>query len=389
MTKRVILKEGKEKSLLRGHPWVFSGAIDQLPDCKPGDIFPIFSASGEFLAQGYFHPTNSIAGRILSFTQEAIETVLEQKILDAIVLRKRLFDSAITNAYRIINAEGDGIPGLIVDQYGPYLVIQVASAGIERLKSVIIELLIRLLQPKAIYEKSTSGSRKEEGLQDAQELLYGPDFDEVQIIENQLPFLISVKNGQKTGFFLDQREMRKMITSFSKDLKVLNCFSYTGGFSVYALHGKATHVDMVEIDQTACQLCEKNLQLNHCSDASYQIMQGDAFDFLAHESLDYDLVILDPPAFAKKRKELDGAIRGYREINLQALKKMPKRSYLLTSSCSQHIDEGLFQQTVFQAALKAGRQVKILSRHQQAPDHPVSLYHPEGAYLKSLFLYVE
>lgn len=389
MIKRVILKEGKEKSLHRGHPWVFSGAIDQLPSCEPGEIFPIFSASGEFLAQGYFHPTNSIAGRILSFTQEAIHTVLEQKILDAIVLRKRLFDPQVTNAFRIINAEGDGIPGLIVDQYGPYLVIQVASAGIERLKPVIVELLIRLMQPEAIYEKSTSGSRKEEGLQDAIGLLHGSDFDEVQIIENQIPFLVSIKNGQKTGFFLDQREMRKMISPFSKGLKVLNCFSYTGGFSVYALHGKAAHVDMVEIDQTACQLCEKNLQLNHFSDASYQIMQGDAFDFLAQESLDYDLVILDPPAFAKKRKELEGAIRGYREINLQALKKMPKRSYLLTSSCSQHIDEGLFQQTVFQAALKAGRQVKILSHHLQAADHPVSLYHPEGTYLKSLLLYVE
>ncbi|MGE5196412.1 MAG: class I SAM-dependent rRNA methyltransferase [Anaerolineae bacterium] len=389
---KVILRPGKEKSLLSRHPWIFSGAILSLPSCDQGEILPVYSSDGRFLAQAYFHSSQSIAGRVLSFTDEPVFETIKKRLMAAFEMRSLLFDPAVTNAYRLINSEGDGLPGLVVDRYGDVLVIQINTVGMERLKSFIVDELRRLTQPIAMYEKSDSSARLQEGLPIIRELLEGVEKVEkksVGILENGLQFYVSILQGQKTGFFLDQRQMRKQVETMSRDLRVLNCFSYSGGFSMYALRGGAKSVTSVDCCEKALQLAEKNTELNGFDRAHHHLFQEDVFDFLRKNPLPYDLVILDPPAFVKKRADIAAGCKGYKEINRTALEKMPPKSFLITSSCSYHVDENLFQQLIFQAALEAGRNVNILSRHQHAADHPVSVYHPEGNYLKSFILYVE
>lgn len=387
--RKVILREGKEKALKNRHPWIFSGAIENLPDCEPGEILPVFTNQGEFIAQAYFHPHMSLVGRVLSFSQANVEMELRKRIAEALRLRKKLFDPKSTNAYRLINAESDGIPGLVVDNYDGHLVMQSSTCGIERLKPILVQILIEEVQPRAIYEKSLSASRKEEGLSECEKLVFGEDFDEVEILENSHLFAVSIKQGQKTGFFLDQREMRSLVGKMASHLKVLNCFGYTGGFSIYALKNNAAHVTTVDRCATACQFAEKNTQINQIPASKHQILQTDVFHYLSTNQLDYDLIILDPPAFAKKRKDIEAACRGYLQLNQMTIEKMPSSSYLLTASCSNPVDAHLFQKLIFEAARNAKRNVRILQYHTYAPDHPLSLYHPEGAYLKSLFLYVE
>jgi 23S rRNA (cytosine1962-C5)-methyltransferase len=384
----IILKKGREKSLLRKHQWIFSGAIFSMPEFEDGEILPVYDCDGGFLATAYFHRTNSIAGRVLSFEQEGVEKILSQRISEAYEMRKQLFDPSVTNAFRVINAEGDCLPGLIVDKYSDLLVIQINTCGMQRLKPLIIECLVRILRPKAIYEKSISSARRQEGLQDEQGYVWGEEIKEVTVLENGMTFLISIEQGQKTGFFLDQRNMREWIGEHALNKKVLNCFSYTGGFSLYALKGGASRVDSVDICANALAYSEKNTLLNGFELDRHRMIREDVFDFLKHSPMDYGLVILDPPAFAKKRGDVNSACMGYKEINRLALQKIPSKSLLLTSSCSYFIDESLFQNLLFQAACEAGRSVKIISRHRQASDHPISLYHPEGEYLKSLFLYI-
>jgi len=373
----VILKKGKEKPLLNGHPWIFSGAVAQMPPHAAGEIYPIYSAAGDFLGEGYFNAKASIVGRLLSN--------LAQRLEQSIAFRQTLFGPE-TTAYRVVNGEGDFIPGLIVDKYGDHLVLQVGTLGIERLKNQIVEHLQRLLNPKAIYEKSTLPSRKEEGLSEVQEWLGSPGQEEVEILESGLRFKISLTEGQKTGFFLDQREMRQKVRTRAKGKKVLNCFSYTGGFSVYAAAGGAMKVDSVDISEKAIALARTNLELNPKVPGNCYV--EDVFTFLREHPLDYDLVILDPPAFAKKQKDVMQGCRGYKDINRVALQKMPPGSTLLTCSCSHFVDERLFQMVVFQAAAEARRAVQIIGRHTLAPDHPINLAHPEGGYLKSLLLRV-
>lgn len=387
--KKVILKPGKEKSLLQRHPWIFSGAIDSLPSIEEGEILPVHSAAGSFLALAYFHPSNSLAGRVLSFQQEAIAQLLLKRIEEAFILRQSLFDFTQTNAYRLINAEGDGLPGLIVDCYGDLLVLQITTWGMERLKPLLIDLLAKVMRPRTIYEKSLSSSRLKEGLEPSEGVRFGEPLSDVTVLENGVKFCVSVEVGQKTGLFLDQREMRKLIASHANGKRVLNCFSYTGGFSLFALQGGATHVDSVDTCPRAARYAEKNTALNNFSSDQHTILQKDVFEFLRSAPLDYDIAILDPPAFAKKKGDLLAACQGYKEINRLALQKLPPRSLLLTCSCSYFVDEKLFGQLLFQSAEEARRNVKILSRHLQAKDHPVSIYHPEGEYLKSLLLYVE
>ena len=355
-----------------------------MPAITPGEIVAVFSASGSFLAQAYFHPENSLAGRVLSFSEESIEAVLKDRLTQALHLRQTLNLDA--NAYRLINAEGDGIPGLIVDYYAEVLVIQVSTWGIEKLKPFLIEALVQIVKPKAIYEKSVSASRRGEGLEDAQGWLYGEPVSQVQIVENGLSFLVSIEEGQKTGFFLDQREMRRLIGTYSSGKRVLNCFSYTGGFSLFALKGGAMHVTSVDSCSKACLLAEQNTALNGFS--SHKIVCEDVFSFLSREPIDQEIVILDPPAFAKKRADVDASCQGYKTLNRIVLEKMPPHSLLLTCSCSHFISEELFQNLLFQAAHEARRAVRILSHHRQASCHPTSLYHPEGEYLKSLLLHV-
>lgn len=384
--KRVVLKVGKEKSVQRKHPWIFSGAIETASPFEEGEILPVFSSSGQFLAQGYFHPRNSLAGRLLSFDEAPVLETIKKKFESALALRSAL---RLGSSYRLIHAESDGIPGLIVDRYGDVLVIQVNTWGIEKLKPALIDLLVNLLQPRSIYEKSVSGARRQEGLDDFQGIVWGEDVGEIEIEENGLKFIVSIQEGQKTGFFFDQRNMRQLIAPHAANQRVLNCFSYSGGFSLFALQGGAKSVTSVDVCPRATSLALRNTLLNGFDLERHQIVQQDVFDYLKNDPLDYGLVILDPPAFAKKRSDVDAACLGYKALNRIALEKMPSRSLLLTCSCSYYIDERLFQNLLFQTVHETGREAFIISRHAQAYDHPVSLYHPEGEYLKSLLLYIK
>jgi 23S rRNA (cytosine1962-C5)-methyltransferase len=389
MDRRVVLKPGKEKAVLKQHPWIFSGAIASFPSYENGEVLSVYSATGQFLAKAYFHNQNSIAGRILTFVDEPIEAAIETRLDRAIALRDRMFDREKTNAFRLVNAEGDEMPGLIADLYDDVLVLQINTVGMALLTPMLVELFCKKLPLKGIFEKSVSQSRRLEGLIDRQGVLFGECPKEVLVKENGLLFLVPIQEGQKTGFFLDQREMRQIIAKHSLDKKVLNCFSYTGGFSLFALHAGATHVTSVDSSEMACHIARENTILNHLNVEQHRVVIADVFDFLKSDPLDYDLVILDPPAFAKKRSDVSQACRGYKELNRLALEKLPKGALLLTCSCSHFVEPALFQNLLFQAALEAKRSVKIVSRHSQASDHPISLFHPEGDYLKSLLLHID
>jgi len=328
----------------------------------------------------------SILGHMLAFGDETLAEALSKRIKEAADLRRRWFDPKQTNAVRIINAEGDGIPGLIVDSYNNTLVMQVANPGIERIKDEIVGYLVKELNPTSIYEKSTSFMRKKEGLEEVRGLVYGKDAPEVEILENGLRYAVHVLEGQKTGLFLDQREMRSLVRTLSDNKRVLNCFAYTGGFSIAALAGNATHVDSVEMSAKCEARIEKNLSLNNLENHTF--ICDDVFDYLKTTDWNYDLVILDPPAFVKKRNDIDKAFRAYKDLNRHAIEKMPSGSLLLTCSCSYHVDESLFQNILFRAANEAGRSVRIIEKHRLAHDHPVSIFHPESSYLKSFLLYI-
>ncbi|MEN9344465.1 MAG: ribosomal large subunit methyltransferase [Chlamydiota bacterium] len=381
----VILKPGREKSVLNRHPWIFSGAITSLPPFSDGEVLSVHASNGTFLAKAFFHSTNSISGRILTFEDEPTETALYKRLDEAIAIRSKMFNPALTNCFRLVNAEGDGLSGLIVDLYDTVGVIQVTTKGMELLKEKIIAYLVNKLPVVAIFEKSESQARIQEGLAPITGLVYGQMPETLICKENGTLFYIDILKGQKTGFFLDQREMRKLVYEL-KPKRVLNCFAYSGGFSLFALKAGAQFVESVDVSEKACQLALQNSSLNGFS--GHKVTCCDVFDYLRSSPLDFDLVILDPPAFAKKRSDVNDACRGYKEINRQVLQKIPSGSYLLTSSCSHFVDEQLFRQVVFQAAVEAGRSVKICSSHSQAWDHPISIYHKEGSYLKSLLLLV-
>jgi 23S rRNA (cytosine1962-C5)-methyltransferase len=386
--RKVILKPGKEKALRNRHPWIFSGAVDSFPAFENGEILPVYSASGEFLAKAYFHLENSICGRILTFIDEPIEGAIDRRITKAIALREKMFDCEKTNCFRLINAEGDGLPGLIIDIYDDLAVVQINTQGMQRLKPLLIEKLRTKLKLRGIYEKSHSAARRGEGLSDSLGPLYGECPKEMLVKENGILFLIAIEEGQKTGFFLDQREMRQLIYRLSKNKRVLNCFSYTGGFSLSALKGGAEFVTSIDSSESACRYAIENTLLNHIPLSQHEVIKSDVFDDLKNLKQPFDIVILDPPAFAKKRQDVNDACRGYKDINRRILETMPPNSYLLTCSCSHFIDEDLFQQVVFQAAVEAKREAVICSRHIQASDHPVSIFHPEGKYLKGLLLHL-
>lgn len=385
--KAAVLKPGKEKALLNRHCWIFSGAIAKLPDFTDGDILPVYSAQGQQLGCAYFNRKSSIVGRMLAFGDQVPERAILERLQCAVNFRKELFDRQHTNAYRLVNGEGDGLPGLIVDVYDDVLVLQIATLGMEKLKSFIVQWLIENLQPKSIYEKSNLVTRREEGLEAYEGLLYGQQVGLVEIKEHNVRFLVDVVHGQKTGFFLDQREMRCKVANLAFAKRVLNCFAYTGGFSLYALQGQAAWVDSVDISEQAINLAKQNATLNGYATDRLGFYCANVFEFLHQRSLDYDLVILDPPAFAKKQKDIVPACRGYKEINRVAMQKMPAGSFLLTCSCSFHVSADLFQKVTFQASIEAGRQARIVGRHILAADHPINICHPEGEYLKSLLLY--
>lgn len=384
----IVLKPGKDKAIRNRHHWIFSGAIARSPKFADGDILRVYSHDGVLLGSGYFNRQAQIIGRMLCFDESPAIDGVVRHLKNAIGLRRRFFDPKVTNAYRLVNGEGDYLPGLIVDSYRDQLVIQISTVGMEKLRQTVVDTLVKELSPKGIFEKSILPTRKEEGLADFQQLLHGEIDDQVEILENGLRFFVSIKEGQKTGFFLDHREMRNAVRALSKGKRVLNCFSYTGGFSVYAAAGGASAVTSMDISEPAIEAAKVNAALNDSKNCKHTFVTADVFAYLRENALDYDIVILDPPAFAKKKKDIIPACRGYKDINRIAMQKMPSDSLLLTCSCSYFVDELLFQKVVFQACTEAKREVRIIGRHHMAVDHPVNLCHPESEYLKSLLLHL-
>lgn len=385
----VILKPSKDKAIRHRHHWIFSGAIQSLPTFEDGAILPVYGADGKFLGNGYFNRRSGITGRMLSFDATPPLQALEQRLEAAWQMRQQWFDPQQTNAYRLVNGEGDGIPGLVLDYYDQTIVLQSSTKGIDRLKPWIVKWLNHRLHPHTIYEKSLLPSRREEGLQEAQGYLSGLEQARLSFKENGLLFTASLEKSQKTGFFLDHREMRHWIRQLAKGKRVLNAFSYTGGFSVYALAGEAQQVDSVDISEEAVEAARQHVEMNGLESGKHRIFCEDVFQFLRQRELPYDLVILDPPAFAKKQKDVIAACRGYKDINRLAMQKMPAQSLLLSCSCSHHVNEELFQKVLFQAAWEAQRQVRIVGRHRLAPDHPINVFHPESHYLKSFLLFLD
>jgi 23S rRNA (cytosine1962-C5)-methyltransferase len=384
----VILEKGKDKAVKNRHHWIFSGAVKSLPEFEDGSLLPVRSAEGEFLGTAYFNRRCSIIGRMVSFDETPPLAALEQHIGRAIARRLPFF-GAETNAYRLVNGEGDAVPGLVVDQYKDILVLQVSTLGMERLKSFVVDGLVRRLAPRSVYEKSNLPSRREEGLGDCEGLLSGENVESVEILENGLRFMVDLVRSQKTGFYLDQRENRRLAESWARGRTVLNCFSYTGAFSVFALKGGALAVDSVDTSEHALELARENCRLNGVEGDGNHFFVMDVFDFLRQKDLRYDFVILDPPAFAKKKMEVVRACRGYKDIHRIVFQTIPSGSLVMTFSCSFFVDETLFQRIIFQAAREASRNIRILQKHHQAYDHPINIYHPESDYLKGFLLYVD
>ncbi len=385
----MILKKGRDTALLRGHPWVFSGAIAAIkgkPDA--GDIVLAKDAGGKPLALGFFNPRTDIAFRILTKNceEEITPHFWQSRLNGAYKLRQRII-TAQTNAYRLINAEGDGFPGLIVDVYDSTLVLSIATAGMEKQKNNILDALVSQLKPARIYEKSEGRSRSLEGLETKIGFVSGDNENGVvEILENGLKFKVDFITGQKTGFFLDQRINREKIGALSRDASILNCFSYTGVFSVYCAQGGAKRVVSLDISKPACMMARKNLQLNCFSAEDYPVIEDDVFDYLRSTKESFDMIILDPPAFAQAKKDVAKAARGYKEINLQAIKHLAHGGILATFSCSNFVEEDLFGKIVLGAGRDAGADLQLVTKLAAGPDHPVLLGHPEGHYLKGLLL---
>ena len=416
MTK-IILKKGREDSLLRFHPWVFSGAIAQIVgEPSEGDIVGVYSQAGSFLAYGHYQ-VGSIAVRVLSFAGEdvlapdfwrnmiiralrvriaaGLATTAAESVEATEPVARQSHQPVRTNCYRLVHGEGDGLPGLIIDYYDGVCVMQAHSVGMFRAKGAICEALKSVYGPslKAVYDKSSGTAPFKAGLDLVDGYLYRSDAfsdDEQIVLENGHRFFVNWTEGQKTGFFLDQRENRALVGKYSKGRNVLNLFCYTGGFSVYALGNGAVHVDSVDSSRKAVDMVERNIALNGFDPSSHTGYCTDAIDFLRDVPEDkYDLMIVDPPAFAKHRGALNNALRAYQRLNAAAISKVAPGGLVFTFSCSQVVDKEAFALAVFSAAAQTGRSVRILDRLNQPADHAVNIYHPEGEYLKGLLIYVE
>lgn len=395
---KIILSSGKDQSLRRFHPWVFSGAIKKIKgEVKDGDIVEVFDNKDEFLGIGHYQD-GSIAVRIFSFQQvEPTAAFWKEKIVEAYDCRKALglVDNPRTNCYRLVFGEGDGLPGLIIDYYNGTAVLQCHSIGMHRNRNEIVEALKEVVEEKllAVYDKSSETLPKKyaEGLKN--EYLFGKGEEEHHLVqENGLTFWVDWKSGQKTGFFLDQRENRQLLARYCEGKNVLNSFCYTGAFSIYAMSGGARLVHSVDSSKRAIDLVKKNFQLNAPPEAGE--WEGshycvDVFDFLKDKKDVYDVIVLDPPAFAKHFDVRHNALMGYKRLNAEALRQIKSGGVLFTFSCSQVIDRQLFEKTIFSAAILAGRNVRVLHHLSQAPDHASNIFHPEGEYLKGLVLFVE
>ncbi len=391
--KKIILKSGKDQSLRRLHPWVFSGAIKKMEgNPGDGDLVQVFDNKGEFLALGHYQ-IGSIAVRIFSFTDILPdEKYWTEKIRSAYQCRLHmgLAESSSTNVFRLVNGEGDGMPGLIADFYKGTLVLQFHSIGMYRMKETLYNSFSNVLGNSliAVYDKSKGTLPGKLRDQTENVWMAGNEAD-VKVREYNNQFLVNVEKGQKTGFFIDQRENRKLLGKLAKGRKVLNMFGYSGGFSVYALRGEAEMVHTVDSSASAIDLARENVELNFPGSTKHEAIAADAFEFLENAGNKYDLIVLDPPAFAKRRNVLHQALQGYKRLNAKALQSIQKGGILFTFSCSQVVSRENFRKSVFVAAANTGRSVRILYQLSQPLDHPVNIYHPEGEYLKGLVLYVE
>lgn len=388
---KIQLKKNKEAPLKRFHHWVFSGALHPQSDLpSDGTVVEVYSKKNEFLGVGHYNDGN-ICVRMLSFQQESIDLEFwKSRIQHAKTLRTamHLTDNQATNAYRLIHGEGDRLPGLVIDNYNGHFVLQAHSTGMHQSRHQIAEALQACFgsQLKSIYYKSGNTLPKSIKSEDTDSFLVGKDVDTV-ISENGLQFYVNWQEGQKTGFFLDQRDNRQLLGSMASGKRILNTFCYSGGFSIHALQQGATHVHSIDASQKAIDWAIKNEQLNP-SDGEHVALVDDVSKFIKNNEMDYDIVILDPPAFAKNVRSKHKATIGYKNLNYQTLKKMQAGSILFTFSCSQVIDSRLFENTVRAAAIEAGRTIQVIKRLGQPADHPVNLFHPEVSYLKGLVLYV-
>lgn len=392
--KRIILKSGKDASLKRFHPWVFSGAIkQQADDIESGELVRVFSNKNEFLGTGHYQ-NGSIAVRIISFEDVPIDSAFwKEKMRRAVALREALglLDATETTCCRLIHGEGDGLPGLIIDYYGGIAVLQAHDVGMFLSRKAIAQALKSVMGDRltAVFDKSKSVLNLREFPDYKNGFLLG-EGDKVEVKENGYRFQVDFADGQKTGFFVDQRENRQLLASYSKGKKVLNTFAYTGGFSVFALAGGAVSVDSVEISKKIASTIDHHIEINFGEEAAHNTMSEDALKYLDRmEKGKYDLIVLDPPAFAKHRGARNNALKGYRRINQRAFEKVADGGIVFTFSCSQVISKKDFREAVFSAAAYAGKDVRILHQLHQPADHPINIYHPEGEYLKGLVLHVQ
>ena len=395
---RIFLRRGKEESLLRRHPWIFSGAIGRV-ECPSdtiaeGEIVDVHTAAGDFIARGHYQ-IGAIAVRVLTFAQEPIDAAWwRARIRSACEVRRTLglIGNAATTCYRLVHGEGDSLPGLVIDIYGTTAVVQCHSVGMYRSRMQIAEALREVYGERlaAVYDKSSQTVPYKAGLNAVDGYLMGKVATPTQeVSENGHRFLVNWEEGQKTGFFLDQRCNRELVERYAAGRTVLNTFCYTGGFSVYAAAGGAKEVCSVDASERAVQLADENMRLNFGDSFPHTTLACDAVEYLKQIGDRYDLIILDPPAFAKHHKVLGNAMQGYKRLNARALSQIRPGGILFTFSCSQAVTKELFRTTVFSAAAIAGRNVRILHQLAQPADHPINIYHPEGEYLKGLVLYVE
>jgi len=383
------LKKGRDVSLRRGHPWIFSGAVSGVEGHPAsGDVVTAASCDGDPLALGFYQPSDIVFRRLSWDTRETVDIDFwRRRIRDAVSLRRCVVPPD-TTAYRLVNAEGDRMPGLVADLYGETLAISIGSAGMERVREDVIAILREELRPWWIYERREGRSRRREGLGDRAGLLYGADMPGlVPIREEGRKYFVDVASGQKTGFFLDQRINRGIVSRICAGMTVLNVFSYTGGFTVACAAAGAARVVSVEVSATANAVAAKNLEANGLSPCRHPVVEADAFEYLRESKEMFDLIVLDPPAFAKSHREVAAAARGYKEIHLRALKRLKRGGMLAAFSCSNSVDEDLFRKIVLGALRDAGRSAGILRSLGPSPDHPIDPGHPEGRYLKGLLLF--
>jgi 23S rRNA (cytosine1962-C5)-methyltransferase len=390
---QITLHKKRERSVINRHPWLFSGAVAHTTAKTDGEIVQVRDADKHILGYGFFSSKSQIVCRMFDWSNEEQtfdQTYWNEKIARAVALRAEIINSSHTTTYRLLHAEGDFLPGIIADVYGEVLVLQILTAGTKRILPLLVEAF-GLHGFKYLYLKHKQSSSNIEGVELKSGWLTQETSTSVEVLENGVKFFVDVEEGQKTGFFIDQRDNRKLLQDLSKDKTVLNTFSYSGGFSVYSLVGGAKEVHSVDISASAIEQGDRNVALNKDEfSGTHRSTVQDCFDFLSEMPDDhYDLIVLDPPAFAKHARAVANASQGYKQINLKAFRKIKKGGILFTFSCSQNISKELFQKIVFGAAADARRNVRIIHQLHQPADHPVNIYHPEGEYLKGLVLWVE